>query len=168
MIINVPSSRKDIMVLPEVVGGAIPEATVVELVALGDIVAILVYQEITVFVIDEVFVERVVLSQAHIPEVGVGLDARVDAVGTIHEAHVVIASCHAVPSLTGHLEVANVLVAELEIVINICDATVIASAAAFGTMDETIGAGLMVGSVDDEMIPEKSCGSFGAEVKRIE
>ena len=79
------------------------------------------------------------------------------AIGAIHKTEVVVAGSYAVPGLSCVLEVANVLVAKLEVLINIGDAAVIAAAASFRAVDETVGVGLMVGTVDDEMLPQQAC-----------
>ena len=145
------------MVLPEIVGGAVPECSVIQLVTTGDIMAVFVFHEVAFIVINEVFVKRVESPQAHVPHVGVGFDARMVAEGAVHEAEVVVACHDAVPCLTGRLEVADVLVAQLEVIIDIGDATVVASAATLGAVDEAVGEGLVAGTIEDDVVPQQAC-----------
>lgn len=168
MLVDLPSGGEEVVVLPEVVGGAVPEGAVVHLVALGHVMAVLVLDEVAVLVGDEVFVERVELSQTHLIHIGVGLDACVLTIGAVHKAEVVVASRHAVPGLAGHLEITDVLVAEDEVLAHPGEAAVVAAAAALGAVDEAVGVGLVVGSVDDEVVPQHACGGLGTEVERVE
>ena len=145
------------MVLPKIVGSPVPIATVVKLVTPCDIMAVLVLDEVAVALDDEIFVQRVELTQAYLKQILVCLDAGRDAVGAIHETHVVAACCHAIPGLSCVFEVSNILVSKLEFVINISKAAIIASAATLGAMDEAVGVGFMVGTVDDKVVLEESC-----------
>ena len=111
VLVDFPGGREEVVVLPEVVGGTVPIAAVVHLVALGHVVSVFVFDKVAFLVGNKVFVERVELSQAHVPHVGVGLDTRVCAVGAVHKAEVVVARHYAVPSLSGSLKVADVFVA---------------------------------------------------------
>ena len=52
VLVDFPGSGEDVVVLPEIVGGAVPIAAVVHLVALVEVVAVLVLDEVAVFVGD--------------------------------------------------------------------------------------------------------------------
>ena len=102
------------MVLPEVVGGLIPVASVSEFVALCDEVAVFICDEAAVEVVrvgvHQMLVKGVVLSEANFIHVFVSLYAWF-AVYAVHDAEIVVAGGDTVPGLSGLLEVADVLVA---------------------------------------------------------
>ena len=113
---DVPRGGEGVVVLPEVIGDLVPVGTVNHRVALRDIVAIGIPDEVTVSIISQILIERVVLAQPHVPQILVGLDACLDAIGAVHQTHIVVACCDTVPGLTRTLEVSDVLIAEHEIV----------------------------------------------------
>ena len=101
------------------------------------------------------FIEGVVLSEANFIHVFVCLDARF-SIYAVHDAEVVVAGGDTVPGLAGVFEVTDVFVTDHEVIADPGGTAVITSAASRGAMDETVGAGLMVGTVDDEVVPEQS------------
>ena len=113
---DVPRGGEDVMVLPEVVGGLVPVRTVGHLVARRDIVSVGVLGEVALVVVGQVFVEGVKLTQPGVVHIFIGLDTRLSAVGAVHQREVVVTGRHAVPGLARLLEVADVLIADLEVV----------------------------------------------------
>ena len=108
------------------------------------------------------------MSKTNVIHVTISFDACVGAERSVHEAHVVVACSDTVPCLAGILEVADILIAELEIVVDVGYSAVVASAATLCAVDEAVGAGLMVSSVNDEMVPQQSCRSFRTEIQGVE
>ena len=148
------------MVLPEVVRRLVPVAAVAHLVALGRVGAVVVD--------DELLVEGVVASQTLVPHVGIGPDACLAAVGAVHDAQVVGAGSHAVPSLSGTLEVADVLVSDEEIIRHgVGQAAVVGAGASAGAMDKAVGRGLVVGAFQHEAVPEQAGGELSAPVDGV-
>ena len=137
------------MVLPEVIGGFVPIAAVVQLIARCGIVAVGIF-----FVTSQVFVQRVVLAQTSVPHILVGLDASVDTVSSVHQTHIVVACCYAVPSLTGFFKVSDVLITNLELVANPGESAIVRTAASAGSMDKSISIGLVIGTIKNQMIPQ--------------
>ena len=115
--VDVPRSREDVVVLPEVVSGLLPQAAVLHLITVSDIVAIGILGEIALVVIGEGLIEGVILTQPYVIHILIGLDARIDAVCAVHKAEVVVACGNTIPCLTSALEVAYVFIAYLEVVI---------------------------------------------------
>ena len=83
-------------------------------IALGEVVAVFVAGEITVFVVFEPFEERIILAETSVVHIFVGFDARFFAIRSIHQRKVVVARSHAVPRLSSRLEIAEILVGELK------------------------------------------------------
>ena len=154
MIVDIPRGREDVVVLPEVIGGLIPIGAVGHLVTLSDIVTIGVLSEIAVSIIGHIFIERVKLAQSYFVHVLVSFDSRIHAISTIHQAHVVVTCRHTIPGLTSLLEIANVLITDLEVILHPGKTSIIRTATSTGSMDEAIGIGLMVGSIEDKMLPQ--------------
>ena len=117
-IVDIPRGRKDVVVLPEIIGGLVPIGAVDHLVSLSNIVTIGVLSEIAISIIGHIFIERVKLAQSHFVHILVGLDARIHAVSTIHQTHIVVTSRHTIPGLTSLLEIANVLISDLEVILH--------------------------------------------------
>ena len=168
MVVQRPGNRQDVMVLPKVVGCFVPEGAIGHLVAVGHVVAIGILGEVAVRIVGQCLVERVVLAEASLPHILIGLDARRHTVGSVHQAQVVIAGGDTVPSLAGTLEVADVLVADSNVVAQPADAAIVGAAAAAGTMYETVGCCLAVGSVHNPVVPKQARREVAAEVQGIE
>ena len=157
VVADVPGGREDIMVLPEVIRRLVPITAVAHLIALGRVcVGItngLLFQRRD----DQFLVERVILAQTLVPHIGIGLDARLLAIGTIHDTQVVGTSRHTIPGLARLLEVADVLVADLKTLSDPCQTTIITSASSAGAIDKAIGICLVVGTIEDPVVPQQTC-----------
>ena len=164
---QVPCTGQDVVVLPEVVGGFGPVGAVVHRVSLCLVVSAGVLHEVAVGIGSQLFVERVVAPESHIVEVVVGLDARLSAVGAVHQAQVVVAGRHAVPCLSRLLEVADVLESYAEVVADPRQSAIIAARASACAVYISVGVGLMIGTVDDEMVPQESRGERPSRVERV-
>ena len=160
--------REDIVVLIEVVRCLLPVGTVRHLVAVGLVVAVGILDKLSVLVRHEIFVQGVVFAQAVLVHVLVGADARARSPRSVHEAEVVVACRHSAPGLSRLLEVADVLVAHLELLVQPGQSAIVGSCAAGRAMYETIRCSLVVGSVKDEMIEEQACRELGSCMIRAE
>ena len=81
----------------------------------------------------------------------------ISANALVHERGIVVASCYAAPRLARVLVVANVLITNLEIVAQPCQATVERTAVAIRAMHESVGSSVMEGTVEDEVVEEQAC-----------
>ena len=118
MVVDVPGGGEQVMALPEVVGGLVPRRSVVHHVALSDILTVGTAGEI-VAVVAEHLVKSVVAAESCIIEVLIGLDACRGAIGSIHQREVIVASRHTVPRLSGLLKVAEVLIGNGEMIVDV-------------------------------------------------
>ena len=141
------------MVLPEVVCRLIPIGAVIHLIAGGDIVAIGILGKIAVCIIGQILIERVILTESNLVHILIGLDTCVYAISAIHQTHIVVASRHAIPSLTCLLEVTDVLITDLEVVTQPSQTTVITATTTTSAMDKAIGIRFMIGTVEDQVFP---------------
>ena len=82
--VDVPRGGEQVVALPKVIGGLVPQGTVRHRVAFGDVLAISSAGEVAVFVVGEHLVERVVAAETGVPHVLIGLDASLCAVGAVH------------------------------------------------------------------------------------
>ena len=99
-----PGSRKDVVVLIEVISSLVPFASVAQGIRSDGIIALAVANQITC--------QHVKLIQTCLIHIFISVDAILKEA----EVRVVISTQHTVPSLTGLLEVADVLVAYLEVI----------------------------------------------------
>ena len=141
------------MVLPEVIRRLVPIAAIGHLIALGRVgvwaADCLLFQGGD----DQFLIEGIVFAQSHVPHILIGLDACSFAIGAIHDAQVVGTSGHTVPGLSCLLKVADILITDLEIVTYPGQTTIIASAASTRTIDKTIGIGLVIGAIENQVVP---------------
>ena len=163
-----PGSREDVVVLPEVVGGLRPVRAVAHRVTLGQVVAVGVTCKVTVGIVGQLLVERVVAAQSHLVEVFISLDAGIGAIGAVHQREIVVAGSHTVPRLSGLLEVTDVFVAQLEVVAHPRQSTIVRARAAAGAVDKPVGIGLVIGSVEDEVVPQQTRREFRTHIKCVE
>ena len=87
-----------------------------------------------------------------LPHILVALDAPRLEVGVA----VVVTCRHAVPCLTSVLEVADVLIRNLEAVAEPCQSAVVRTRASACAVDVSVGIGLVVSTVEYEVIPEQT------------
>ena len=157
------------MILPEVVDGLFPEGAVSHLIASRDIVAVGILGEVSFRIVGQVLIERVKLAQTNVPHILVGLDACIDAIGTIHQTHIIVACGDTIPGLSCTLEVTDVLIAEHEIIR--CQpgkTSVVGAAAPRGAVNKTVGVRLVVGSVEDEAVPQQTRGELTTDIEGVE
>ena len=141
------------MVLPEVVSRLVPVAAVGHLVALRHVVAVGILGEVSVSIVDERLVEGVILAKTYIIHIFIGLDTRFDAIGTVHQTHIIIACRHSVPGLSCPLEVADILIANLEVVAQKGQTAVVRTRATTGAVNETISMCFVVSTVENQTVP---------------
>lgn len=129
MIVDVPGGGENIVALPEIVGRLLPiiggATGVLQEVTLGLIVAAGISQWIAVGTVGQGLIEGVVTAKTGIIKVFIGLDAGGTAVGAVHQRQVVVAGCHSVPSLSCLLKVAEILVADGEVIIHIAQTAIV-------------------------------------------
>ena len=167
VVVDIPGCRQDVVILPEVVGGLVPQRAVGHGVALGDVVAVGVFHEVAVGIVGQGFVEGVVFAESDFVKVFIVLDAGLYPVGAIHQTHVVVARRNAVPGLSGLLEVSDILIADGELVVNPSQSAIVRTGAAACAVDITVGVGLVVGTVEDQMVPKQTGGECTAHVERV-
>ena len=112
-----PCERQDVVVLVEVVSGLVPLLAVAHEVRLHGVVA----GSPCVSIVNHVLNEGVDTSQASVPQILVRIDVGEHVVG------VIVACEHAVPCLSCLLEVADVLVTDLEVVAQPCQTAIVGS-----------------------------------------
>ena len=148
-----PCEAEEVVVLPEVVGGAGPIEIVGEAVAFGGVGG----------AVDEhLLVEGVVLAEAFGAEVGVGLDAGLGAVGAVHDGEVVGAGGDAVPGLAGILVIPYEFVTYGVVEAEPGEGGEVASGGAVGAVDVAVGDGLVPGAFEDEVVAEEAGGEAAA------
>ena len=125
MLVDVPCSREDIVVLPEVIRGLVPITAVSHLVTGRDIVAVGVLGEVAVGIVGQILIERVILAQPCLIHILIGLDTRLGTVCAVHQREVVITCRHTIPGLSRLLEVTDVLIADLEVIPHPSQSTII-------------------------------------------
>ena len=101
-VIHLPCHGEDVVIVPEVIGGLLPQRAVGHLVARHDVLTVTVYRK--------ALVQTIVPAEAQAVHVLVGLHAVV-AVQTV----VVVTCGDAAPRLSGRLEAAYVLVTQPEV-----------------------------------------------------
>ena len=144
------------MVLIEVVGSLIPLASVAEVERLG--------RETTAVGrrIYKVFHELVVSSQTIIVHILIAVDAvRRERVA------VVVARSDTVPCLTGLLEVADVLVAQLEVAAYPCQSTIVRARTSACAVNIAVGVGLMIGTVEYKAVADEVGRKVDASVPSV-
>ena len=163
MLIQVHRQRENIMVLPEVICGLGPVAAIGHFPALGHIVAIGILFKQTTRTIGQRLIECVIPSQTGIIEVLIGLDAcgqivapRTIVQTTVHDTVVVIASGDTIPGLTRLLKVADVLVANHEVVTQPSQSAIVRATASAGTMYISVCVGFVIGAVKDKVVPQQT------------
>ena len=154
--VDVPCSGQDVVALPEVVGGLVPIRAVVHLIAFGQVVAVGVARKIAIGIIGELLVERVVAAQTYLVHVFIGLDAGVGTVDAVHDRQVVVTGGNTIPGLSSLLEVTDILIAQLEVVAHPGQSTVVRARASAGAVDVAVGVCLVVGTVQNPMVPQQS------------
>ena len=156
MLRRLPNKVEAIMVLIEVVGSLIPLASVAEVERLG--------RETTAVGrrIYKVFHERVVSSQTIIIHILIAVD-------TIRRERVafIVTRCNTVPCLTGLLEVADVLVAQLEVAAYPCQSAVVRTRTSACAMYIAVGVGLMIGTVEDKAVADEVGREVDASVPSV-
>ena len=156
MLRRLPYEVEDVMVLIEVVGSLIPLASVAEVERLG--------RETTAVGrrVNKVFHELVVSSQTIIVHILIAIDAiRRERVA------VVVARSNTVPCLTGLLEVADVLVAQLEVAAYPCQSAVVRTRTSACAMYIAVGVGLMIGTVEDKAVADEVGREVDASVPSV-
>ena len=78
------------------------------------------------------------------------------AVCSVHNALVIVSGRNSVPSLAGLLEVTEALVADNELVVYPRQTTVVAARTAGCSVNISIGVGLMICTVEYQVVPQKS------------
>ena len=142
------------MILHKIISGFLPQAAVVHLVARDGPPLVQVW--VWLF---EALIQTVEASHAHLIEVSISLHAKL----TVHGI-AVVACGHAIPGLPGVLIVAHILVAQLEVVAQPGKSAVVAARVAAGAVQIAVGAGVVVGSVEDEMVADEAGGEVAAHI----
>ena len=142
-----PCCRENVVVLIEVVGGVLPLATVAQRVALCLIVA----SSPSSGVVYHVFNQCVYASQSGFPQVFVRVNVGEQAIGVIVAGH------HTVPCLARFLKVANVFIANLEVVAQPSKATIVRACAAIGSIYIALCSALVVGAIKDKVLAQQAC-----------
>ena len=151
---RLPHCRENVVVLIEVVGGLVPIAAIAHLIALGDIMAIVIFgKRFAIGGVDQRLIEGVVSAQTMFVHVFVGFDAAFCSVCSVHERKIVVTGGHTVPRLSCFLEVADIFIAYLEIVAYPSQSSIVRSRTAGCAVQIAIGGSLMIGSVKDEVVP---------------
>ena len=63
MVIDVPCGRKDIMALPEIIGGLFPICTIAHQVSVSQIIAFGIFGGISIITVSHCFIQGVILSE---------------------------------------------------------------------------------------------------------
>ena len=153
VVVYSPCHGQDIVVLPEVVCSAVPQASV----HLG--IAFCLPCRGVVPVLYETLVQAVVSAQSHAVEVLVGLHS---AIGI--QAVVIVACRHSVPGLAGTFKVAQVPVFQHQatVLAQPCHTCRVTSALAMRAVQITVGSGLMIGSVHHPMLAQQTRGELAS------
>ena len=113
MVVGSPNSRKDIVVLIEIVGGLVPKTTITHGVRHDGIVALAVAHQSC-------------CQDIELPETSsIHILIGIDTIAHQREVGVIVAGEHTIPCLAGLFKVADILVAHLEIVSKPCQSTIV-------------------------------------------
>ena len=145
-----PGSRKDVVVLIEVISSLVPFASVAQGIRSDGIIALAVTNHIAC--------QHVKLIQTCLIHIFISADAIIKE----GEVRVVISAQHTIPSLTGLLEVADVLVAYLEVVAQPGQSAIVRTRAACCAVYITVGSCLVISTVKNQMLAEQTCREAGA------
>ena len=145
-----PGSRKDVVVLIEVISSLVPFASVAQGIRSDGIIALAVANHIAC--------QHVKLIQTCLIHIFISADAILKEA----EVRVVISAQHTVPSLTGLLEVADVLVAYLEVIAQPGQSAIVRTRAACCAVYITVGSCLVISTVKNQMLAEQTCREAGA------
>ena len=115
----------------------------------------------------QVFIELVELPQTSLVHVFIGHDTCLSTVGTIHQTQVITTRNDTIPCLSSLLEVANVLIADAEVIAQPCQTTIVRTRTSTRSVDISVCCGLVVGSIEDKMIEEQTCRKLHTSVIRI-
>ena len=144
-----PGSRKDVVVLIEVISSLVPLASVAQSIRSDGIIALVVANHIAC--------QHIKLIQTCLIHIFIGADAILKE----GEVRVVISAQHTVPSLTGLLEVADVLVAYLEVIAQPGQSAIVRTRAACCSVYITVGSCLVISTVKNQMLAEQTCREAG-------
>ena len=139
-----PSSGEDVMVLVEVIGSLVPTTTITHGVREHGVAALAISAQAGS--------QDVELAEASLIHILVSADA------IIHqgEVGVVVATEYTAPCLTGLLEVADVLVADLEVVGKPSQTAIVGTRTTRCAVDIAIGSCLVVSAIKDEVLAHQT------------
>ena len=160
MVRGVESKRQEVMILIEIIRRLVPERTVTHRVTLCLIVSVGILDESPAGIGLQIFIELVEFPQPSVVQVLIGRDACLDTVGAIHQAQVIAARNDTVPCLSCLLEVADVLVADAEVVVQPGQSAIVRARPTGGAVYIAVGSGFMVGSVENKVIRQQACGEL--------
>ena len=146
-----PGSRKDVVVLIEVISSLVPFASVAQDIRSDGIIALVVANHIAC--------QHVKLIQTSLI---IHIFISADSILKEAEVRVVISTQHTAPSLTGLLEVADVLVAYLEVIAQPGQSAIVRTRAACCAVYITVGSCLVISTVKNQMLAEQTCREAGA------
>ena len=161
---RLPGEVKDVVALLEVVGSLLPVRSVAHLVAFCGERLCRIGSPVVVHRYYKFLVERVELAQSVLPHILIAVDSPRLEVGIA----VVVARRNAVPRLTRVLEVADVLIRQLEAVAEPSQSAVVRARASACAVDVSIGVGLVISAVDDEVVGKQTCREVASDAICVE